>query len=755
VLDAAANVNGSTVAGGFAYTATVSGGIPQVVTATTILGAGAYTLTAVLTPTDTTAYTTANATTSITVNQASQTIIFAPASPVSYGVSSITLSATGGGSGNAVTLSIVSGPGTISGSTLTVTGAGTIVIAANQAGNTNYSAAVQVMQSIQVNQVSQTITFAPASPLTYGVSPITLSATGGGSGNAVTFNVTSGPATINGSTLTITGAGTVVVTANQAGNVNYIAAPQVTRNIIVNQPSQTIIFAPASPVTYGVPPISLNATGGGSGNPVTFSLLSGPGTISGATLTVTGAGTIVVAADQTGTINYMAATEVRVNIIVNPASQTITFSPLTSPVVYGVSPITLTATGGPSGNTVAFSIVSGPGTITGNTLTVKSAGTIGIAANQAGSSNYSAATQVSQTIVANPAALTVTATNATRLYGATNPTFTGSVSGSVNGDTFTISGTTSATTGSDVGKYAIVPAVTGADISDYTVTPVNGTLTLTQAGSAVILSSSNSSANLNAPITFTATVSSATTGTPTGTVNFLDGQTAIGSGTLSAQGVGTYTTSSFAAGAHSITALYVGNMDLIGSASSALIETVAAPDYAVSVNPTSLTIKQGAAGSAVFTITPVGGFNQAIQFSCSGLPANATCAFSPTTVTPSGASITSTLTITTDVRTSSLLDDRAKPLLAMALHSGQIGLCGGLLFCVFRRRMMTAQLRRLSLGILLAMTLLGAMSVVGCGSGLPPLPVTPAGTSMVTITASTSSPGGPPHNATLALTITQ
>jgi hypothetical protein len=635
-----------------------------------------------------------------------------------------------------------------------VTGAGTIVIAANQAGSTNYSAATQVTQSVLVNQVSQTITFATASPLTYGVSPITLSATGGGSGNAVTFNVTSGPGTINGSTLTITGAGTVVVTANQAGSINYTAATQVTRNIIVNQASQIIVFAAASPVTYGVSPISLSATGGSSGNPVAFSLVSGPGTISGSTLTVTGAGTIVVAADQTGTANYMAATEVKVNIVVNPASQTITFSPLTSPVVYGVSPITLTATGGPSGNTVAFSIVSGPGTITGTTLTVKGAGTIGIAANQAGSSNYSAATQVSQSIVANPAALTVTAANATRPYGATNPTFTGSVSGSVNGDTFTVSGTTSATTGSDVGKYAIVPAAAGANISDYTVTPVNGSLTITQAGSAVILSSSNTNANLNAPITFTATVSSATVGTPTGTVNFLDGQTAIGGGTLNAQGVGTYTTSSFAAGAHSITAVYVGNTDLVGSASSALIETVTAPDYAVSVNPTSLTIKQGAAGSAVFTVTPVGGFNQAIQFSCSGLPANATCAFSPTTITPSGASVTSTLTITTDVRTSSLLEHRAKPLLAIALHSGQIGLCGGLLFCVFRRKKMAAQLRRLSLGILLAMALLGGTSVVGCGSGLPS-PVTPAGTSMVTVTASTSASGGTTHNATLTLTITQ
>jgi hypothetical protein len=71
---------------------------------------------------------------------------------------------------------------------------------------------------------------------------------------------------ITGNTLTITGTGTVVVAANQAGNANYAAAPQVTQSVIVNQGTpipQTITFtAPPSPVTYGVSPITLSATGG-------------------------------------------------------------------------------------------------------------------------------------------------------------------------------------------------------------------------------------------------------------------------------------------------------------------------------------------------------------------------------------------------------------------------------------------------------------------------------------------------------------
>ena len=350
---------------------------------------------------------------SIVVTQASQTITFtAPTSPVTYGVSPITLVATGGASSNAVVFSVVSGPATVSGSTLTITGVGTVVVAANQTGNANYATATQVTQSIVVTQASQTITFtAPTSPVTYGVSPIALVATGGASSNAVVFSVVSGPATVSGSTLTITGVGTVLVAANQTGNANYAAATQVTQSIVVNQATQTITFtAPASPVTYGVSPIALVATGGASSNAVVFSVVSGPATVSGSTLTITGVGTVVVAANQTGNANYSAATQVTQSIVVNQATQTITFTAPASPVTYGVSPIALVATGGASGNAVTFSIVSGPGTISGSTLTITGAGTVVVAANQAGNANYAAATQVTQSIVVNVIGVAATPT---------------------------------------------------------------------------------------------------------------------------------------------------------------------------------------------------------------------------------------------------------------------------------------------------------------------------------------------------------
>ncbi len=74
------------------------------------------------------------------------------------------LTATGGASSNAVSFSLVSGPGSISGSTLTVTGAGTIVVAANQAGNSNYTAAAQVTANIVVNKATATVTLGSLSP---------------------------------------------------------------------------------------------------------------------------------------------------------------------------------------------------------------------------------------------------------------------------------------------------------------------------------------------------------------------------------------------------------------------------------------------------------------------------------------------------------------------------------------------------------------------------------------------------------------
>jgi len=331
---------------------------------------------------------------SVTVNKGAQTITFAPLpSAVSFGAGPLALSATAS-SGLAVTFSIT-GPARVSGTTLTTTGVGTVVITASQGGSADYLTATSVSQTIAVNKAAQAITFKPlATTQTYGVKPLALSATAS-SGLAVTFGVT-GPATVSGTTLTITGAGTVVVTANQNGNADYAAATPVSQTITVNKATQAITFKPlATTQTYGVKPFALSANAS-SGLPVTFGA-TGPATVSGTTLTVTGAGTVVVTANQNGNANYAAAAPATQTIEVNKAAQSIAFAPLVKTQLFQTKQLTLNATAS-SGLAVTFT-AKGPAKVSGNTLAFTGSGTIVVTASQGGNANYAAAMPVSQSIL--------------------------------------------------------------------------------------------------------------------------------------------------------------------------------------------------------------------------------------------------------------------------------------------------------------------------------------------------------------------
>jgi hypothetical protein len=90
-------------------------------------------------------------------------------------------------------------------------------------------------------RASQVITFGQLNPVTYGVSPITLSATSS-SGLAVTFSVISGPGSISGNTLTVLGGGNIIVQADQAGNAIYAAAAPVRQTLVVNAAPTVIAF---------------------------------------------------------------------------------------------------------------------------------------------------------------------------------------------------------------------------------------------------------------------------------------------------------------------------------------------------------------------------------------------------------------------------------------------------------------------------------------------------------------------------------
>jgi eukaryotic-like serine/threonine-protein kinase len=328
--------NGGTIAGGTTVTltgtglagatsvrfgnaaATIAADSSTQITVTSPPGTGTVPVT-VTTPAGTSRITAADHYAYTTRPESTQSISFAaPAAGAAAGSSP--LSATGGGSGNPVVFSVdaSSGPGVcrVSGSTVHYTAAGSCVVDANQAGDARYTAAPQVQRTITISGLSQSIAFTAPASGKVGDSAV-LSATGGGSGNPVVFSGGSDVCHVSGSTVTYTAAGSCVVDANQAGNARYTAAPQVQRTITVRKLPQSISFlAPASgAVGSGA---LLSATGGGSGNPVVFSVGASSGSgvchVSGSTVHYTEAGTCVVEANQAGNARYAAAPQVQQTI---------------------------------------------------------------------------------------------------------------------------------------------------------------------------------------------------------------------------------------------------------------------------------------------------------------------------------------------------------------------------------------------------------------------------------------------------------
>ena len=428
--------------------------------------------------------------------QETQTITFTTIGNQTFGVAPLTLSATAS-SGQPVSFSYVSGPATVVGSTLTITGAGTVVVAANQDGNADYLAAPQITQSITVSKRAQTITFPTIGNQTFGVAPLTLSATAS-SGQPVSFSHVSGPATVVGSTLTITGAGTVVVAADQGGNADFLAAPQVTQSITVDKQAQTITFTAISNQTFGVAPLTLSATAS-SGLPVSYSHVSGPATVVGSTLTITGAGTVVVAADQGGNADYLAATQVTQSITVGKQTQTITFTAIGNQT-FGVAPLTLSATSS-SGQPVSFSYVSGPATVVGSTLTITGADTVVVAADQGGNADYLAAPQVTQAITVGKRAQSILFTDigvvpaGTRSVILSGTATSGlALSFSVLSGPATVAGNVLTVTGSGT---VVVAADQVGDANHQPAAQVTQTVTVsTDSGGAVIAASSKGKSGL-------------------------------------------------------------------------------------------------------------------------------------------------------------------------------------------------------------------------------------------------------------------
>ena len=549
----------------------------------------------------------------------------------------------------------------------------------------------------------------------------------------------------------IAGAATTLTTTSGSGQSAVIgtafANPVVVRVLDssgIPVPNATVTFS-GTGLSFSPAVASTNSSGEASttATPTQGGALTGTTAVTGATTSATFSetglplsATVVVA--PASTVYGTAATTMTANVVyTGTAAPTggVSFtlnggSPVTASCTGATSPLTCTA----SYPTAGLSVSGGP---------------YNIVASLAADMDYDAVT-ASNMLVVNPAPLKVTANNATKVYGTANPAFTGAVTGTVNGNTFSESFTTTATATSSAGPYPIVPSVTGTDLSDYAVTTSDGTLVVSQAGSAVSLTSSTANANLNANVTFTATVTSATTGTPTGSVEFLDGSTVLGSGPLNSTGTATYTTSSLTAGLHQITAVYQGDVNFDESTSAPLAQIVTAPDFGLTTNVNTLTLKEGQTGDVTISLDPVGGFKGSVQFTCSGLAANSQCTFSPASLTADGSNAKQTdqMTITTkgpNTGTVAMIH-RGNPdgvMLAGIFWLPGL-LVGGLLF--WQRKKLTAKYRVLLILLVAAAVISGA---VGCGSTPP---YTAPGASLVTVTATS---GSSSHTAIVYLDVTK
>jgi hypothetical protein len=409
--------------------------------------------------------------------------------------------------------------------------------------------------------------------------------------------------------------------------------------------------------TYGDAAFPVAATSNSSGT-ITYSVVSGPATISGSIVTLTGAGSVTLEANQFATGPYTAATQLATFNAVK-ATPSITWVRASS-ISYGTSLSALLNASASYNNASVPGTFSYTAQTTGGTavpvtaVTALAPGSYTLAASftPTATANYDLAS-ASVHLLVGQASLTVAANNVSKVYGTPNPVFTGTATGAVNNDLFTETFSTAATTTSNAGTYTIVPSVTGSGLNNYMVTATTGTLTVTKAATSITQVASATSIASGQSLTLTAQVmdaSAGSTGMPTGTVSFYDGTTLLGTSTLT-NSTANYSTATLAPGmTHTLTATYAGDMNFTASTSTVGTVVVASPpDFIFSgATPTAYTAAPGAVATYSFNLSPLsGGYPGPVGFAVSGLPVNATATFTPSSVAANAGPTTVGMTIQT------------------------------------------------------------------------------------------------------------
>jgi hypothetical protein len=118
---------------------------------------------------------------------------------------------------------------------------------------------------------------------------------------------------------------------------------------------------------------------------------------------------------------------------------------------------------------------------------------------------------------------------------------------------------------------------------------------------------------------------------PTGTVQFFTGKTALGIPVQLKNLIATLTTTQLPTGSDSITAVYSGDPNFVGSTSGAATLVVGNPNFQITANPGNVTISGSGPGATSLLLTPGPGlgFVGVVSLSCSGLPTGSSCTFQP------------------------------------------------------------------------------------------------------------------------------
>lgn len=295
----------------------------------------------------------------------------------------------------------------------------------------------------------------------------------------VSFEVVSGPATLNGNQLTYSGVGQVVLRATQAGNDEYAPAEPVEMTFNVLKGNQSIVLGYPLDLPVGSAPIALHGRSY-SGLPVAYAVISGPAAVSGNLVTLTGGtGIVEIKAEQLGDMNWNAAPPVMrifrvTNDLLALVKQTITFTPPAK--VFQIETVQL-AVFSSAGLPVTLTLLSGPAVLVGSTLTFTGTGAVKVRASQAGNASVLAAPFVDKTIAVSANPTTLTLIGLLRTYdGLPKPVSTLGGSG-IPVITYKVSGANTTTAPTNAGSYP-VEAVIGSGI---TAVKKSGTLVIAKA----------------------------------------------------------------------------------------------------------------------------------------------------------------------------------------------------------------------------------------------------------------------------------